>query len=141
MKLVVDEEHSAALRAWLADREERVSSVVSHVEVSRTTRRVVSAGGDPACEPRAADVLAKVTMLTLSDEVAHSATTVGPPTLRSLDAIHLASALIAEPLEAFVTYDDRLAQAARAAGLSVVQPGRDIAEAIEERPEPPDAGA
>lgn len=137
MKLIFEEEHSEALSAWLAGREQRVSSVVSRVEVLRTARRIGAALGGPASEARAADLLAKVTTLALSDEVAQGAISVGPPTLRSLDAIHLASALIAGPLEAFVTYDDRLAQAARAVGLSVVEPGRTEAEPTEAKPETP----
>jgi predicted nucleic acid-binding protein len=48
-----------------------------------------------------------------------------PRTLRSLDAVHLATAALAAPLEAFVVYDDRLAEAARAVGITVVQPGRE----------------
>ena len=48
---------------------------------------------------------------------------IGPPLLRTLDAIHLATALALVPdLDAFVTYDDRLAEAARALGLPVVRP-------------------
>ena len=56
--------------------------------------------------------------------ILHLAGTIGPPRLRSLDAIHLASALsIGDDPEAFVTYDERLAEAAREAGLNVLMPG------------------
>jgi predicted nucleic acid-binding protein len=46
----------------------------------------------------------------------------GPAALRTLDAIHLATALELGPIDAFVTYDDRLAEAARGIGLPVVRP-------------------
>jgi predicted nucleic acid-binding protein len=39
------------------------------------------------------------------------------------DAIHLATAFLAGPIDAFVADDDRLIDAARAAGITVVQPG------------------
>jgi predicted nucleic acid-binding protein len=46
-----------------------------------------------------------------------------PAALRTLDAIHLATAMALAPgLDAFVTYDDRLAEAARALGLPVIRP-------------------
>lgn len=130
VKLVFDEEHSAAMRTWIADRNDRISSVISRVEVRRTAQRIRAAGLDPAAEDRAADMLARVTVLGVSDGIVERASTAGPPTLRSLDAIHLATAMLAGAIDAFVTYDDRLAQAARAAGLRVVQPGRG-AEAAE----------
>lgn len=51
------------------------------------------------------------------------AQTVRPPTVRSLDAIHLATALhVGRSLSAFVTYDKRLADAATATGLNVQMP-------------------
>lgn len=61
--------------------------------------------------------------LALSDEVLDAAATVPPPTLRALDAIHLASALtLAEDLAALVTYDTRMLAAARGAELATLQP-------------------
>ncbi len=45
--------------------------------------------------------------------------------IRTLDAIHLATAILAGPVEAFVAYDDRLVDAARSTGMTVVQPGRE----------------
>ena len=53
-----------------------------------------------------------------------SAQTIGSTHLRSLDAIHLASAVgIADEISTFVSYDKRLLDAARAEGLTVASPG------------------
>lgn len=55
--------------------------------------------------------------------IARAAGDLAPFSLRTLDAIHLASALARGPeLDAFLTYDDRLAEAARSLGLPVVRP-------------------
>ena len=94
------------------------------VEVPRAVRKT-----DPAALPAAAAVIAKLGQVELDDHVRSLAATVDPSALRSLDAIHLASALSLAPpqgsnsVDMFVTYDRRLASAARAAGLTVVAPG------------------
>jgi len=56
-------------------------------------------------------------------QIAQQAATLEPPTLRSIDAIHLATALSVDDLSHFVTYDARLAEAAARAGLVVAMPG------------------
>lgn len=68
--------------------------------------------------------LATVALLPLSDSIVRTAAALEPPELRSLDAIHLATALsVAEQLGGVFTYDVRLAEAATAAGLTVLAPG------------------
>jgi predicted nucleic acid-binding protein len=68
-------------------------------------------------------VLERVDLLRINDRVLDAAGSLAPPDLRSLDAIHLASAeLFGSDLRAFVTYDDRLAAAAAGRGLRVIQP-------------------
>ena len=68
-------------------------------------------------------VLRDIEVIEVDAGIATAAAAIGPPTLRTLDAIHLASALSILPeLDAFVTYDDRLAEAARAIGLPVMRP-------------------
>jgi predicted nucleic acid-binding protein len=70
-----------------------------------------------------AHVLDRVEVLAVAPDIAERAGSILPATLRTLDAIHLATALTAEPgIDAFVTYDDRLAAAARDLGLPVVSP-------------------
>ncbi len=68
-------------------------------------------------------MLAGVAVLALDDTIAARAARLDPPPLRTLDSIHLATALSVDRLDGFVTYDDRLSQAANAAGLSVFAPG------------------
>jgi predicted nucleic acid-binding protein len=69
------------------------------------------------------DVLELLELVELDEDVARLAASLAPPTLRSLDAVHLASALaIGEELAEFITYDARLAAAARGAGMEVRAP-------------------
>jgi predicted nucleic acid-binding protein len=119
LKLVVEEAGSRALSDYLAERD-RCTSVVSRVELARAVRRHGLGGGAIGLAGR---VLESVELLSLDDEVLSRAGELGPPALRSLDAIHLASALTLGPeLDAFVTYDRRLASAAEGAGLRVESP-------------------
>jgi len=122
VKLVAREAETDALTAWLKDRPIRITSVLSRVEVLRAARRVAKT--EEAVIARASAVLASVAIAALTDAIADRASVLEPLTLRSLDAVHLATAVLAGPLEAFVVYDDRLAEAARSAGIPVAQPGR-----------------
>lgn len=94
------------------------SSEILAVEASRTARRV---GGDAPA--RAARLLAALTLVPLSSELRSQACLVGPPELRSLDAIHLATALsVRDRVGAVFTYDKRLAEASADVGLQVLAP-------------------
>lgn len=63
--------------------------------------------------------------ISLDNEIRNAAAVV-PGNVRSLDAIHVASAeALGSELTALVTYDNRMAEVARAAGLPVVMPGTD----------------
>jgi predicted nucleic acid-binding protein/catechol 2,3-dioxygenase-like lactoylglutathione lyase family enzyme len=122
LKQVRPEEESGALREWLGLRpEQRVAtSELGRIEVLRTARGV---GGDKVTRARA--VLADVDLLPLDHAVQDLACDIGEPGLRSLDALHLASAvLLGEELTEFVAYDRRLARAARDAGLTIAAPGQ-----------------
>jgi predicted nucleic acid-binding protein len=67
--------------------------------------------------------LLDIALLPIDDEVLAPASAIEPPELRSLDALHLATALsIRDDLGAFVAYDQRLAEAAERHGLAVLQP-------------------
>lgn len=119
VKLVVREPESDALRAYLMALPDPATSRIAFVEVHRAMTR---AGEEPEVEALAA-VWERSVFIELDASVADSAAGIDPPTLRSLDALHVASALaLADDLESFVTYDTRLADAARAAGLTVVAP-------------------
>lgn len=119
-KLVVREQETAPLRAWLAAREEAAwsASSLTRVEVVRAVARAQA-----AAVPAARRLLAGLDLVPLGPDVLELAADLGPPSLRSLDALHLATALsLGSALDAFVVYDERLAQAATDAGLPVVTP-------------------
>lgn len=120
VKLVVTEPESEALRRYLAVRENRVSSALVRVEVLRALRR--SYGAAPPTPHRAEHVLEGIALVTVDEPVLLRAARLQPDRLRSLDAIHLATALSLEGLEAIVTYDRRLLDASAAAGLAVAAP-------------------
>jgi uncharacterized protein len=117
VKLAVEEAQSAALLAALAGRGPFVTSVVGEIETLRVCRRaqIPSAHVD--------ELRAGLAIVALDDEVRRLAHEVGSPVLRTLDAIHLATAVsLRDELESFVTYDLRLAQATADAGLAVLSP-------------------
>lgn len=120
VKLVARESESEALFAFLEPRSERVSSILARIEVGRALRRVAAA---PALVQRAERILSRVALMHLVAPIAHLAARMGPAELRSLDAIHLASALsVGDDLEVLVSYDRRLNAAAEEAGLRVAAP-------------------
>jgi hypothetical protein len=120
VKLVHAESESAALRTWLDARAETgwTSSVLVEIESFRAL-----ACHAPAAAPRLPKVLDLIDMIDLDLPIRILAQGVRPVTVRSLDAIHLATALkVRSALTSFVTYDKRLLAAASAAGLSVASP-------------------
>lgn len=120
-KLAVLEPESAALETHVVGREVLVSSRLSEVEVPRAVRRARSKAIGHVRE-----ALAAIFLRDVDADILRAASLIDPPEIRAGDAIHLATALaIADPELQFVTYDNRLAKAASAAGLQVVQPGRD----------------
>ena len=122
MKLIRAEDETAPLREWLNGRPEApvVTSELGRVEVLRAARR---AGREVMAEARA--VVSDLALVPLDRGVQDLAVEIGGPLLRTLDALHLASALLLrDELTAFVAYDHRLVSAARAAGLPAVSPGQ-----------------
>ena len=120
IKLVVAEPESSALAAFLRGRSERVSSTVALVEVPRALRR---AGFGASERRRSREVLARIALVDVDRRILAAAAALDPPALRTLDAIHLATALaVREDVEALVTYDRRLAVAAERAHLEVSAP-------------------
>ena len=125
MKLVRPETHSAELSRWIDERATIpfLSSVLIEVELMRATRRT-----EPLQLGRAAEVLAGIGIITLSQAVLTRAAGYEDPDLRSLDAIHLATAEhVAQTsggdLHGFLGYDQRLLDAAQSIGLPIVAPG------------------
>jgi predicted nucleic acid-binding protein len=121
LKLLFEEQESDALQVWLEARESvaKISSELAKVEVVRATRRLA-----PDAVPVAMSMLSQLDLVPLSGGVVDQAAVLGEPALRSLDAIHLASAVtLGTDLTAFIAYDHRLSAAASNLGLAVVQPG------------------
>lgn len=118
VKLVLHEPESTALATFLRRRRVRVSSALARTELVRAIRPI---GADQLRRVR--DVLAGIGLLRVSDRVLDAAGQMPPAELRSLDAIHLATAgQLEDELGSFVTYDDRLAAAAAARGMRVARP-------------------
>jgi predicted nucleic acid-binding protein len=110
---------AAELRDFLAERP-RLPVATSTVGVVEAVRQLDKVGSFPNA---LADLDRMVTEILLTEEVQDLATRV-PATLRSLDAIHVASALaIGEALDSLITYDKRMLDAAREAGLAAYAPG------------------
>ncbi len=120
LKLLVEETDSLAFAAFYDERANAtwVSSSLLRVEVCRTVIRAL-----PDALTDAWALLSAFDYIAIDHGVVEAASQEQGPLLRSLDAIHLASArLVSSELTGVVTYDDRLAAAAAAAGFPVVCP-------------------
>ena len=120
IKLLVEETDSKAFAAFYDAHEdaEWVSSALLRIEVTRAVARAM-----PALLPEARDLLLAFSSIAVDDDIVDGAMNEPDRGLRSLDAIHLATARILAPeLDALVSYDDRLLRAAADAGLVTVAP-------------------
>jgi predicted nucleic acid-binding protein len=118
VKLAVAEPESKALRRYLSRHQPLVCSALARTEV---VRALLPSG--PEAVARGEEVLRRIELLRVSDRVLVEAGRLTPPRLRSLDAIHLASARHLGPsVRQLVTYDERMAEAALASGWSVAAP-------------------
>lgn len=118
VKLVVMEPETAALTAHARGRERMASSALALVEVVRAIRRSA-----PAAVPSAERVLEELDLIPVDDTLLRAAGGLQQRDLRSLDAIHVATAAsLAAQLSEVITYDRRMASAAGALGLPVAQP-------------------
>jgi predicted nucleic acid-binding protein len=119
VKIVVQETESAALRTYLAANDSRrVSSALLRAETLRAVRHL---GPDALAAVR--EGLRRVDLVAIDDRILDSAGILQSGVLRTLDAIHLATALaIGDDLDAVVTYDERMVEAARLLGLTTAMP-------------------
>jgi predicted nucleic acid-binding protein len=121
IKLLVEETHSTAFAAFYdahADAE-WVSSALLRIEVTRAVARAI-----PALLPDAHDLLLAFSCIAIDDDIVERTMNEPDRSLRSLDAIHLATARVLGPdLDGIVSYDARLIKAADDAGLATVSPG------------------
>ncbi len=125
VKLVHRETGTDALRADL-DGADLVSSELVLTEVPRALQRIAAA--DPGISlqsalNRASELIEMLSLYPVERSLLLGAGALAEPALRTLDAIHVASAVEIWPIEAFVTYDERQAAAARLAGLKTMSPG------------------
>lgn len=118
VKLAVAEPESKALRRFLSRRRQLVTSALARTEVARA----LMPSGTEAVS-RGEEVLRRIQLIRLNDRVLREAGRIEPAELRSLDAIHLASARqLGASVKQIVTYDERMAEAATASGWSVAAP-------------------
>ena len=125
LKLVRDEPESQTLRTFLSDAD-LVSCELVLTEIPRAIRR--AATHDPRLDldrliAQAGEVVDALGLLPLERGLLLAAGALSEPALRALDAIHVAAAIDLAPVDAFVTYDERQAAAARLAGLRTMSPG------------------
>ena len=126
VKMIRPEAESRDLVEWLNRRNEpAVTSVLAEVEVPRALRR-----SGPVYLAAMPGVLASISRVEMDASVRATAAAYVTDTLRSLDAVHVATAeaLVAsgKTVSAFVTYDRRQASAAEAVGIKVRVPGRSL---------------
>jgi predicted nucleic acid-binding protein len=118
VKLAVQERESAALRSYLRRRQPYVTSALARTEVARALMPL-----GPTAVRRGMDVLARVDLVRINDRILVAAGALVPAEIRSLDAIHLATAQqLGVEVARIVTYDERMAAAARASGWVVAAP-------------------
>lgn len=118
VKLIARESESEALRRFLGHRRFLASSALAQAEVSRAVLHL-----GPKALRTAADTLSRIDLIRVSKRILAHAGTLEPVEIRTLDAVHLASAaLLADSLDKFVCYDKRLSRAAAARGWTVESP-------------------
>jgi predicted nucleic acid-binding protein len=119
LKLVVEEPETSRLEAHLAERDGFVVSRLAIVECRRAVQRVANKRVLQVLE----QVLQAIYLVEITPAISEQASQLSPPVLRSLDAIHIATALaIGDPHVDVITYDQRMTDGARANGLRVVRP-------------------
>lgn len=118
VKLCWPERESAALHGYLQQWPHRVSAVLLCTEALRAAQR------QPAARVEYTQrLLERMPMMEVDRGLFRQAGLLGPATMRSLDAVHVAAALALGPdLGVLITYDERLAAAARLFGLAVAAP-------------------
>ncbi len=123
LKVIQDEPESRDAFEFLDKYPVRTMSALSRVEVRRALLRQWGRA-DLEDPDRATLTFLTMNIVEISPAILAHAEVVAPFTLRSLDAIHLASALSIPDLEGMMVYDRRLAKAAQAAGVIVWSPGQ-----------------
>lgn len=125
VKVLLEERESNALRTYL-EGADVVSCELVLTEIPRALQRTVSVDSSLSLRPllqRARELIDAIALQPLDSALLAGAGALAEPTLRALDAIHVVSAVDLHPIDAFVTYDERQAAAARLVGLRTMAPG------------------
>ena len=119
VKLIVSEQHSKSLRSWVDGcKQDLFISELARTEVSRAIARV-----DLNLNKQFNAIITRFGVIRVSTQVLTIAAVLSPTTLRTLDAIHLASCVIlGDDLTGFVTYDNAQASAASVNSIEVITP-------------------
>ena len=116
-KLLVAEAESVAMRELAGT--PMITSAVTAAELRRAVRCRA-----PFLAVNVEHVLDRLTTVAIDAQLLRAAGAVGPVELKTLDAIHLATAVaVRDEITAFVAYDERLLDAARLAGIPTLSPG------------------
>lgn len=120
VKLVINESESSSLAEHLRESNlQLTSSEITEIELLRAVARA-----DPDQIPEALALLEQTVLLPLTSGIRRRAASLKPTLMRSLDAIHLATALeIQADLDTLVSYDNRMVEASRSAGIETRSPG------------------
>ena len=124
VKLLREEAESTPLRAYISGAD-LITSELALTEIPRAVRRAAARDPELPLEPlltRSGELLEALALCPLGHRLLTAAGAIAEPALRALDAIHIAAALSLDPIEAFLTYDERQAAAARLCGLRTVSP-------------------
>lgn len=119
VKLIVSEQHSKTLGSWVDScKQDLFISELARTEVSRAISRV-----DPNLNKQLNTIINRFGVIRVSTQVLTIAETLSPRSLRTLDAIHLASCIIlGDALTGFITYDNAQASAALINRIEVFTP-------------------
>jgi uncharacterized protein len=118
LKLLRPDEHSLAFASYVDGHADMVSSTLLAIELRRGVLRSA-----PRALPRVDLLLSRVELIGMEAPVVESASRLPDPMLRTLDAIHVATAvLLRDDIEALVSYDQRMLDAAASHGLPVASP-------------------
>ncbi len=119
VKLVVEEPESAAAASFLAERgSRRVASALLRTESVRAVRHL-----GPEALAMCREAIRRIDLVAIDDRILDAAGILEPRVLRTRDAVHLATAMaLGDDLEAIVTYDERMVEAARLLGLPIATP-------------------